>query len=90
LGTKSLLPSLYKRESRVSRDLAKRGEWRFSGEYVFSIMDSLLFEMIAPLIAEHLIVPQVVHTVAVGTERWALTLGETGCPCAPKGEKCEG
>jgi len=30
-----------------------------------------------PLIAEHLIVPQVVHTVAVGTERWALALGVT-------------
>jgi hypothetical protein len=47
-------------------------------------------ELIAPLIAEHLMVPQVVRTVAVGTERRALTLGETGCPCAPKGEKCEG
>jgi preprotein translocase subunit Sec63 len=39
--TKSLLPSLYKR-SRLSRDLAKRGEGRFSEEYIFSIMDSLV------------------------------------------------
>jgi hypothetical protein len=47
-------------------------------------------ELIAPLIAIHLIVPQVVHTVRVGTERWGLTLGETRCPCAPKGEKRKG
>jgi hypothetical protein len=31
-----------KRESRVSRDLAKRGEGRFSEAYVFFIMDSLV------------------------------------------------
>jgi len=34
-------------------------------------------ELIPPLIAELLVVPQVVHTVAVGTERWTLTLGVT-------------
>ena len=34
-------------------------------------------EVIPALIAKHLIVPQVVHTVGVGTERWVLTLGET-------------
>jgi len=57
LETKSLLPSLYppgqrpswaggKTESRLSRDLAKRGEGRFSEAYVFFIMDSLvIFEI---------------------------------------------
>jgi len=38
--TKSLLPSLYKGRNYPS--LAKRGEGRFSEEYVFSIMDSLV------------------------------------------------
>jgi len=38
--TKSLLPSLYK--GRNDPSLAKRGEGRFSEEYVFSIMDSLV------------------------------------------------
>ena len=47
-------------------------------------------ELIPPLITELLMVPHVVHTVRVGTERWVLTLGETRCPCAPKGEKCKG
>ena len=47
-------------------------------------------EVTPPLIAEHLIVPQVVHTVGVGTERWVLTLGETRGPCAPKREKYKG
>jgi hypothetical protein len=35
-----------KTESRLSRDLAKRGEGRFSEAYVFFIMDSLvIFEI---------------------------------------------
>jgi hypothetical protein len=50
LKTKSLFPSLflppagktYQRESRVSRDLAKRGEGRFSNVYVNSILRPLI------------------------------------------------
>ena len=44
-------------------------------------------ELILPLIAKHLLVPHVVYTVAV--DSWALTLGESRCPCAPKREKCK-
>jgi hypothetical protein len=46
--TKSLLPSLYKRRNYPS--LAKRGEGRFSEEYVFSIMDSLVIQSKNPTI----------------------------------------
>jgi len=40
MKTKSLLPSLYEREEFPS--LEKRGEGRFSGGYVWSIMDSFV------------------------------------------------
>jgi len=40
LKTKSLLTSLYKGRNYPS--LAKRGKGRFSEQYVFSIMDSLV------------------------------------------------
>jgi hypothetical protein len=40
--TKSLLPSLYKGRNYPS--LAERGEGRFSEQYVFSMMDSLVTE----------------------------------------------